>query len=103
MAAALLSAATATASPACACDSWSAICGWHCEDLESATADRCHVDEVVATSIADDEMLTECSSVLFLPETPKAPCEDPEYHIPVHEDEGRSGARGRALRRRRAR
>ena len=75
MAAASLSAATATASPACACDSWLAICGGHF-DPESATADRCHVDEVVATSIADDEMLTECPSVLFLPETQKAPCED---------------------------
>ena len=97
-AAASLSAATATASPSCECDSWLVICGGHC-GLESATADRRHVDEVVATSIADDEVLTECPSVLFLPETQKAPCEDREHQIPIHEAEGRPVARGLALRR----
>ena len=95
-------AATATASPSCGCDPWSVTCGGH-RGLESATADRCHVDEVVTTSIADDEMLTECPSVLFLPETQKAPCEDREHQIPVHEAEGRPVARGHALRRRRVR
>ena len=60
LAAALLGAETATASPACAYDSSPATRSGR-RDSESTTAGRCRVDEVVATSIAGDETLTECS------------------------------------------